>query len=102
MAQNTEVRWGTYSVNPNWPVTEFSGIRWQWQVDQQSGQQMWFAINWLQTEGPLATQAAQPVASGTAIAEASGHQGEASVIASAVASVTAIIVIVIAIIVRQR
>ena len=97
MAQNTEIRWGTYSVNPNWPVTEFSGIRWQWQVDQETGQQMWFAINWLQTEGPMATQVAQPIASGSA----SGHQSEANVIANVIASVIAIIVIVFVILVGQ-
>ena len=64
-----------FQANPNWPVTEFSGIRWQWQVDSHIGQQMWFAIDWLADVGPMATQQVEP--SAIASAEASGHQSEA-------------------------
>ena len=45
MAQNTEIKWAEFQANRNLPVTEFSGIRWQWQVDSHIGQHMWFAIN---------------------------------------------------------
>ena len=75
MAHNSNIKWAEFQANRNLPVTEFSGIRWQWQVDSHTGQQMWFAINWLQDAGPMATQLVEPVA--TATAEARGHQSEA-------------------------
>ena len=98
MAQNTKIKWGKFEANPNWPMTEFSGIRWQWQVDNHTGQQMRFAINWLTDAGPMATQQVELIA--IASAEASGHQSEAMG-CYVYASVIAIIVIVIVSIVRQ-
>ena len=56
MAEGTEIRWARFQEDPNLPMTQFSGVRWQWQVDSQSGQQMWFAINWLKEGGSTATQ----------------------------------------------
>ena len=95
MADSTELRWALFQDDLSLPVTTFGGIRWQWHLDKHSGQHMWFAINWVQAGGTMATQVAQPVVS--AIAEASGHQSEASVIASVIAT----IFILIAIVVRQ-
>ena len=81
MAETNEVRWARFLEGPRLPATQFSGIRWQWQTDTQSCQNMLFAINWLKEGVPLATQLpfdqsiAAPVASATA--QASGHQSEA-------------------------
>ena len=75
-----DLRWAPFVNDDRLPVTEFSGIRWQWQTDSLNGKRMWFAINWLREDtGPMATQTVEASAerNARANAQANGHKSEA-------------------------